>query len=740
VIIDRLKSMLQDQFTPIDREWIQKAYAYAEKAYAGQQRTSGESFLNHCTAVATILMELNVTPVMVVGGLLHDLPHCPGFSIQDIRREFGEEAAGIIEGVLNLSNLPMISRAEIFLESGEAASDRESLGNAPLDGTRVQIRRHETTNEGLRKMFLAMGEDVRVVVVKLADRLHNMRTLGSFPEAEWVPFAQQTLDIFAPLANRLGIWQIKWELEDLSFRYLNPEKYREISEKLAEKREDRERQIVAIIHKLHKLLNEAGITAQITGRPKHIYSIYRKMVDKGKPFEMVRDLRGVRVLVADVSTCYMVLGIIHNHWRPIPNEFDDYIALPKENNYQSLHTAVIYDDNKPLEVQIRTHAMNENAEFGIAAHWKYKEHGRGDTVYDQRVNWIRRLMEWRQELADTQNVSDGMRGDIFQNRVYVFTPRGDIIDLPAGSTPIDFAYHVHTEIGHRCRGARINGKLVSLDYHLQTGDQVEILTSRQGGPSRDWLNTNLGLVHTSRARAKIRAWFIHQDREHNLQQGKAMLERELRRLDLMPFDAERLARLLDYRSVDDFYIGIGCGNLSMGRVISQISELAPEIDDTLVPKPLPISTDKMTGITVTGMKGLLTNIAQCCTPAPGDPIIGYITRGRGATIHRNDCPNAQSLRERNPDRIIQVSWGEPERTYSVEIQIKAYDRMGMMADLSAILDSEGINLRDIKMNTSHNLVNFHMQVDIKDIAQLSRVLVRLENIPNVMEAHRVKPG
>ncbi len=737
--IERLMNMIQDQFTPMDREWIQKAYGYAEQEYAGKLRASGETVFSHCSSVAAILMELRVTPIMLVSGLLHDIPACTDHTIADLRREFGDEVAAIVEGMRKLSSLPMIERAESFLDKPKTKKETDQA-DIIQDVTRAQIRRHETTNEGLRKLFLAMGDDVRVVVIKLADRLHNMRTLGGFPESEWIPFAQQTLDIFAPLANRLGIWQIKWELEDLSFRYLNPDQYADIAEKLAEKREAREQQVIGITQKLHQLMDDAGIRVEISGRPKHIYSIYRKMIDKGKPFEMVRDLRGVRILVKDIPTCYMVLGLIHNRWKPIPNEFDDYIASPKENNYQSLHTAVIYDDNKPLEVQIRTHEMNENAEYGIAAHWKYKEGGRTDQAYDQRLNWIRRLLEWRQELEDTQDSTDGMRGDIFQDRVYVFTPRGDIIDMPAGSTPIDFAYHVHTEVGHRCRGARINGKLVSLDYRLKTGDQVEVLTARQGGPSRDWLNTNLGLVHTTRARAKIRSWFIHQDHEHNLIQGKALLERELRRLDLMSFDLDVLAKVLDFRSVNDLYIALGCGNLSMGRVIRQISEMAPEVDDTLIPKTLAPTPGTPTGIAVTGMKGLLTNIAQCCTPVPGDAIVGYITRGRGATIHRVDCPNAVSLQDHSPDRIIQVSWGEPEKTYQVQIQVRAYDRQGLMMDLSSILDSEGINLRDIKMNLSHNLVNIHLQVDIKDMAQLSRALIRIENIPNVMEAHRVKPG
>ena len=401
--------------------------------------------------------------------------------------------------------------------------------------TALRDRKRELSIETLRKTFLAMDSDVRVVLIKLADRLHNMRTLGAFPDAKRRRIAQETLDIFAPLANRLGIWQIKWELEDLGFRYTNPEKYKEIAEQLAVRRESREAEIQHIIDAISKLLKDAGIKAEISGRPKHIYSIYKKMMEKGKSFDLVRDVRGVRLIVPDIAACYAALGIIHTHWRPIPNEFDDYIAAPKDNFYQSLHTAVIYDDGRPVEVQIRTIEMDENAEFGIASHWRYKEGGPRDK-YDERINWLRRVMEWRGDVEDAQEFVDSMKTDVFKDRVYVFTPHGDIIDLPAGSTPIDFAYHVHTNVGNRCRGAKVNNKLVPLDYELQTGEQVEILTAKQGGPSRDWLNPSLGLVKTQRARSKIRAWFKKQDQDQNIIQGKEILVHEIQRLGLPELD------------------------------------------------------------------------------------------------------------------------------------------------------------------------------------------------------------
>ena len=453
----------------------------------------------------------------------------------------------------------------------------------------------------------------------------------------------------------------------------------------------------------------------------------------------MRDLRGVRLIVADVPSCYAALGIIHTNWRPIPSEFDDYIAAPKDNFYQSLHTAIIYDDGKPLEVQIRTPEMNQNAEYGIAAHWRYKEKLARDEQYEQRINWLKKLMEWRQEVEDANEFVDGMKTDVFQDRVYVFTPRGDIIDLPAGSTPIDFAYHVHTEIGNRCRGSKVNGKLVTLDYQLKTGDQVEILTAKQGGPSRDWLNPNLGLVQTQRARSKIRAWFKHQNREQNLTQGKVILERELKRLGMTDYDLTKISQQFDFRTLEDLYVAVGCGDVSLGHIINTLSEEEKTDNNflNLRPSTAPPEVNK-NAVAVLGLKNLLTTYAKCCKPAPGDEIVGYITRGRGATIHRQDCPNMLRMKDR--ERIVKVAWGEPRNTFPIEIQIKAYDRQGLMVDISNILNDENINLKDIRLNLTHNLAYIILVIEISDIAQLSRVLTKLENLPNVMEAHRLKPG
>ena len=740
-LLENLLEILPENYSRIDREFIIQAYNYAENAHSTQKRASGEPYISHCVAVAIILAELRVQPVVVAAGLLHDTVEDTPVTLQDINRTFGEEVARLVDGVTKLTHLPRVSRADQHdAEMFNHVTDKDNIEQQNLlDSPHARDRRRDLANETLRKTFLAMGEDIRVILIKLADRLHNMRTLGHMPEHKRRRIAQETLDIFAPLANRLGIWQLKWELEDLGFRHTNPDKYKEIAQNLAETRGERERQMKAIIDRLNKLVTEAGMKADISGRSKHIYSIYRKMVDRDKPFELVRDLRGIRLIVPDVPTCYAVLGIIHTHWRPIPNEFDDYIAAPKDNFYQSLHTAVLYDDGKPLEVQIRTTEMDENAEYGIAAHWRYKEKGPRDEQYEQRINWLKKLMEWRQEVEDANEFVDGMRTDVFQDRVYVFTPRGDIIDLPAGATPIDFAYTVHTEIGHRCRGSKVNGKLVPLDYTLKTGDQVEILAAKQGGPSRDWLNPTLGLVKTQRARSKIRQWFKHLNREQNLTQGKEILERELRRLGMQPIDLEKLARGFDYRTLDDLYVAVGCGDLSIGHIINTLSEGSVPEDQIFQIKPTTQTRDVGdNAVSVLGLRNILTTFARCCNPVPGDEIVGYITRGRGATIHRQDCPNILRMKDR--DRIVKVSWGEPQNTFPVEIEIKAYDRQGLMVDISSVLSNENINLKDIKINVTHNLASILMVLEIADIVQLSRVLTKIENLPNVMQAHRVNPG
>jgi GTP pyrophosphokinase len=738
VALERLLEQLPETYTLADRELIQRAYRVAEEAHREQKRHSGEPYINHCLAVASILADLRVPPEVVAAGLLHDTVEDTGITLQDIRRDFGGTISTLVDGVTKLTNLPRVSRDDQHAENANGNGNNGSEPAIPQPENLALGRKQDLVSETLRKTFLAMGDDVRVVIIKLADRLHNMRTLGFMPEPKRKRIAKETLDIFAPLANRLGIWQIKWELEDLGFRYVNPEKYREIAEQIQERRPDREVQIEAIKISLSRLLESHGIKVEISGRPKHIYSIYKKMTQKGKPFDLVRDVRAVRLIVPDIPSCYAALGVIHTHWRPIPGEFDDYIAAPKDNFYQSLHTAVIYDDKRPLEVQIRTADMHQNAEYGIAAHWRYKEGTHRDKSYEQRINWLRNMMEWRSDVKDAQEFVEGMKTDVLQDRVYAFTPRGDIIDLPAGCTPIDFAYHVHTDIGHRCRGARINGKLVPLYQELKTGDQVEILTAKRGGPSRDWLNPNLGLVKTQRARSKIKAWFKKQEDEQNLAQGRAALERELQRLGLANTNFEKMARELGFKVPDEMFIAIGNGDLSVNRVIKQLSETVETADilEATIPaqEPKP-STD---AVEVVGLKGLLSSIARCCNPMPGDQIVGYITRGRGATIHRQDCPNM--LRIKDKERLLQVDWGKVERTFPVHITVKAYDRQGLMGDISTLLQNEGVNIADVSVNYNRTVADIKLVIEIRDLAQLSRVLTRIESLPNVLEALRTRPG
>jgi GTP pyrophosphokinase len=729
--IDNLLNNLPDYYSVLDREMVDRAFEVALRAHEGQQRESGEPYINHCVTVASILAEMRMPAEVVAAGLLHDTVEDTPLTLKDVQEEFGDNVAHLVNGVTKLDSLPRVSHQD--------GGDGDFMTPEQISHRKRQLR-----IEAIRKTLLAMNDDVRVVLIKLADRLHNMRTLGFSKPEKQKRVAQETLDIYAPLANRLGIWQIKWELEDLSFRYVNPEKYKEIAEQLSDRRSVREEQIAEIKVAMQHILEQAGIKTDISGRPKHIYSIYRKMVAKGKTFEQVRDVRGVRLMVPDVPSCYASLGIIHNHWRPIPGEFDDYIAAPKDNFYQSLHTAVIYDDGKPLEVQIRTAEMHQNAEYGIAAHWRYKEGSRRDQKYEQHILWLRSMMDWKQDVQDAQEFVDTMKSDVFEDRVYVFTPKGDIIDLPSGSTPIDFAYHVHTDVGHRCRGAKVDGKLVPLDFILKTGSRVEILTSKQGGPSRDWLNPSLGLVKTQRARSKIKGWFKKQDRDQNLAQGRQMLEREFQRLGMGELNLESLAHQLGIKSTEEMFVDLGCGELPINRVIGLLSdqETAEQMLVAASPKSDPTSSE---AVSVVGLRGLLTTTAKCCNPTPGDPIIGYITRGRGATIHRQDCPNMLRASVNEKERLVKVSWGEKTNTYPVPVRISAFDRQGLMGDISNLLSSEGVNIVDVNVRIDHDnlkadVASIRLVMEVRDIAHLSRVLNRIENLDNVLEAQRVRAG
>ena len=748
---------LPKYYTATDRDLIERAYKVAERAHRDQKRASGEPYISHCVAVAAILADLRVPANVVSAGLLHDTVEDTTITLDDLEEKFGSEVAHLVDGVTKLTHLPRVSRSDqnieqvrretLQVEEQRAIAARRGLPDPEdVELSRIRSRKADLASETLRKTFLAMGEDIRVVLIKLADRLHNMRTLGYVPESKRKRIARQTLDIFAPLASRLGIWQIKWELEDLGFRYTHPDIYKEIAENLAERRSERESQVDKIVKSLQSLLQQNEIIAEVTGRPKHIYSIYNKMEKKGLAFNAIRDVRAVRIIVKDIPTCYSVLGLIHTKWRPLPGEFDDYIAVPKDNFYQSLHTAVIFDDGKTLEVQIRTQEMHEGAEYGIAAHWRYKDGSPRDEGYERRIIWLRQLMEWMQEVEDAGEFIDSMKTDVFSDRVYVFTPNGDIIDLPSGATPIDFAYHVHTEVGHRCRGAKVNGKLVPLEYVLKTGDQVEILTAKRGGPSRDWLNTNLKLVNTSRARSKIRHWFKKQDKDQNITSGKSLLDRELRRLSIPSNDVNigKLSREFGHNTSEELFSSIGVGDLSINKIINFLTDAEKDEDEELLALLQRKASQSSTvtfgedSVSVLGLKGLLTTLAQCCKPAPGDEIVGYITRGRGASIHRSDCPNI--LRTKDRERLARVSWGEPKATYPVDIRIKAYDRDGLLRDVSTVIAEEGINMKQVQVDVNQNEATFDLTLEVGNISQLSRVLNLLENLPNVMDARRIKPG
>ncbi len=742
MMLEQFLKHIPKSYSQIDRDLIIRAFNAGAKAHENQKRVSGEPYFTHCIAVAKILAEMLVPPSIVAAGLLHDTVEDTHLTSDDIRRDFGDDIGKLVDAVTKLTSLPRVSRGDKIMDDDQVSGERKQKISDP---PRQREAKSSLASETLRKTFLAMADDPQVVLIKLADRLHNMSTLGHLPPHKQIRISQETMDIFAPLASRLGIWQMKWELEDQAFRFLQPDVYKEIESKLNARRSERNEQMIDIKKHLLAVLARAGMKeVEITGRPKHIYSIYRKIKRKGVPFEMVHDIRGVRLIVPESGNCYAALGEIHANWRPIPGSFDDYIAAPKENFYRSLHTAVLYDDGKTLEIQIRTAEMHQNAEYGIAAHWRYKEGRASDKDFERRIEYLRSLMEWRQDVDDAQEFVDSMKSDVFGDRVYIFTPNGDIIDLPVGATPIDFAYNVHTEVGHRCRGAKIGGKLVPLDTELKTGDQVEILTSKRGGPSRDWLNPHLGMIKSHRSRAKIRRWFKQQDRDQNIKNGREMIEREMRQLGLSDVNLDQLARSLDFKNLVDLCEALGCGDLSLMRVTNAlISSDEIEEDDTdlikSVEADVDFTRDTTDGVKVRGLKGLLTRAARCCNPAPGDEIVGYITRGRGATVHRRDCPNVLNIKER--ERLVQVSWGVPENVFSVPIRVQAYDRDGLMRDISTVLSEENAGIRNVRVDIDReNIAVFSITVEVRDVGHLSRVLNRVEHLTNVVEARRMRSG
>jgi guanosine-3',5'-bis(diphosphate) 3'-pyrophosphohydrolase len=692
-----------------DLSMIDRAFDLAVDAHSNQVRASGEPYVAHPIAAAQILAELGIDPVAVSAALLHDVAEDTEYSLADVEERFGPEVAHMVDGVTKLSKFSTHSH-----EQQQA--------------------------ENIRKMFLAMADDIRVVLIKLADRLHNMRTLGALRTEKQQRIARQTMEIYAPLAERLGIWQIKWELEDLSFKALEPEAFRDLARLLDTRRAGREGYIERAIEELRPRLADAGVEAELQGRPKHIYSIWKKMQRKGAEFGEIYDVYAIRLLVDDIRDCYAALGIVHALWRPIPGQFDDYIAVPKNNLYQSLHTAVIALDGKPLEIQIRTHAMHQVSEVGIAAHWRYKEGSKAERDYDAKLAWLRQLMEWQRDVSesDATEFVEGIKLDIFQDQVFVFTPRGDVKDLPAGSTPLDFAYRIHTDIGHRTIGAKVNNRLVPLEYRLKNGDIVEIVTTKgEHGPSRDWMN----IVRTSHAREKIRQWFKKKDRAENVIHGRESLERELRRLartSLQSIGHDKLAEVatMAYKhdTVDDFLAAIGYGAISAQQVVMRLGVL----DDghITLPTVAPPQPARTGGVRVKGVGDLLVRFAKCCHPIPGDPIAGFITRGKGITVHLRSCPTV--INEREVTRLIDVEWeAAPSQTYPIAIRVEAYDRTGLLSDITQIMAENKVNIlaANVGVNPDHTAA-VAMTLQVASVAQLAKVMSRVEQLKDVLSVQR----
>jgi guanosine-3',5'-bis(diphosphate) 3'-pyrophosphohydrolase len=687
---------------------LERAFETAAQAHEGQLRASGEPYINHPLEVTYYLAQLQLDAETLAASLLHDVLEDTDISIADLEKRFGREVARLVDGVTKLSKF------------GSARSTEEQQA------------------ENIRKMFLAMAEDVRVVVIKLADRLHNMRTLQHLPEDKQERIARQTMEIYAPLAHRLGIWQIKWELEDLAFKFIEPEKYRQLVTMLADRRKVRESYVTKAIGILRKELGKVGINAEITGRPKHLYSIAKKMERKGAELGEIYDIHAIRLLVDDVKDCYAALGVVHSLWRPVPGQFDDYIAMPKANLYQSLHTAVIGPEAKPVEVQIRTREMHEIAEAGIAAHWRYKEGSRADRRYDEKLAWVRQLMEWQREVSDATEFVEGLKLDVFQDQVFVFTPKGDVKDLPSGATPLDFAYRIHTDVGHRTIGAKVNNRLVPLDYRLRNGDIVEIITTKAAhGPSRDWLN----VVQTSHAREKIRQWFKRQQREENIAQGKELLDRELRRLaheTLSTVDGVRLAEISQeyrYRDVDDFYAAIGYGAVSPASVVSKL-EIHDDVEITLPEVAPPAAAPSTTAVKVKGVGDLLVRFAKCCSPIPGDEIVGYVTRGKGVTVHRSSCPSV--LSERDIERLIEVDWEVAgQQTYPITIRVDALDRPGLLNEITNVVAEQKINIVAASVVTNPDgSAAITATLKVTSLQQLAKVVSRIERIRDITSVQR----
>lgn len=721
--------MLQDltdiikKYNPAsDVEIVERAYDYAAEAHNGQKRVSGEDYIFHPLEVAKILAELNMDNITIAAAILHDVIEDTKCTYEDCKNLFGEEIAMLVDGVTKLGKLEYKTKEEQQAES-------------------------------LRKMFIAMAKDIRVVLIKLADRLHNMRTLRFMPPEKQKEKAKETMEIYAPIAHRLGISKIKWEMEDLALRYLEPKGYYELVDKVAKKRKEREEEINHVIEILKERFKELGIDAHIEGRPKSFYSIYRKMYYQNKSFEQIFDLTAVRIIVDTVKDCYGVLGIVHTLWKPIPGRFKDYIAMPKPNMYQSLHTTLLGSEGQPFEVQIRTWEMHKTSEIGIAAHWKYKEGKTSQSEFDEKLKWLRQMLEWQNEIKDTREFMETLKVDLFTDEVYVFTPKGDVVDLPVESTPIDFAYKIHSQIGNRCIGAKINGRIVPLDYKLQNGDIVEVITSTvANGPSRDWLK----IVKSSQAKNKIRQWFKKEKREENIQKGKELLEKEIRRHGYTASQLlraewmENIYRKFSLHSVDDMYSSLGYGGLTPNQIITKLKEefrktqKLEEREEESIERQVEKAQERKkkhnsTGVKVKGIENILIRFSKCCNPVPGDKIVGYITKGRGVSIHQKDCPNVADLMNEE-ERFIEVEWNSQTKvSYNADVEVRATDRKGLLAEITNIIDESKVNINSFHSRTTKDkmaIINFILEIN--DIEQLNKLIRKFRKIEGVMDVFRAK--
>ncbi len=709
-VLSPLLGKLRAHHPGADTGVVERAWEFASKAHQGQSRLTGEPYVHHPLAVATILADLGMDETTLAAALLHDVVEDTPTTLDEVTAAFGEEIAELVDGVTKISR---------------------------IDFAASKLRQAEN----LRRMFLAMARDLRVIVIKLADRLHNMRTLKPLPAERRRVVAEETVQIFAPIAHRLGLWRFKWELEDLCLRHLEPAKYRRIVHMVAKSRQEREARIHTALEQLSSRLAEAGIQAEVSGRPKHFYSIYQKMKTQGVDFSQILDIEALRVIVPTVQDCYTALGVVHSLWLPMPDMFTDYIAKPKPNLYRSLHTKVLGPAGDPMEVQIRTGDMHRTAEYGIAAHWLYKE-GAGLRKSDEKLAWVRRLLELRSDFSDPGEWLDSLKLDLFKDQVFVFTPGGDVIDLPAGSTPVDFAYRIHTQVGNSCTGAKVNGKLVPLNYVFKNGDLVEILTTKTPrGPSLDWL----AFAFTSAAKSRIKAWYRRQRREENVAHGRELLEEECKRHSLAApkilseENLQALAKKMNYAAVEDVYAAVGFGEISAEAVIRRlVGKTQPEAAHHSHAAAAQGSLQM--GISAPGMEGLLLRLSRCCCPVPGDEILGYVTRGRGVTIHRGDCRNLMAYKKTSPERLMQVQWSLSQQAfYSVQIEIEALDRVGLLNDITGIISASETNIRSARVRTKKpRLALFTLVLDISDLEHLNNLMRQIGSLSDVLRVHRVK--